>query len=229
MIEALIFDLDDTLYPEFEFVAGAYEAVARHIESKFGCRGDDVLSAMISTFRALGRDKVFSMVLDRFLDSSVEVSELVEVYRRHMPSLRLSPRCEDLLRSLRRKFKLGVITDGLPEVQKRKVRSLNLHRLVDRIIYTWEFGRELEKPHPFCFSLMLDLLQSATSRSVFVGDNLDKDWKGARGVGMKFVHILPEHADGRSRLESDEEPEFVIRDLCELPQVLRLSECHETV
>jgi putative hydrolase of the HAD superfamily len=229
MIDALIFDLDDTLYPERDFVVGGYEAVASHIEAEYGCPRNRVLDAMMSTFGALGRDKVFEMVMDRFLDPSVEVSELVEVYRRHTPALRLFPECEHLLKSLRGKMKLGVITDGLPEVQKRKVQSLNLHKLVDRIIYTWEFGRELGKPHPFTFSLMLDLLQTAASRSVFVGDNLDKDRKGARSVGMRFVQVLPNGDGANSNLLSKGAPEFVVKNLAELPQVLQLSECYETV
>jgi putative hydrolase of the HAD superfamily len=230
MIDALVFDLDDTLYPECDFVASGYQAVAHHLSLRYGCSETEVFSAMMATFTSLGREKVFSMVLDRFLDTSVSVNELVETYRRHTPVIRLLPDYEDLLESLRRDFRLGIITDGLPAVQKRKVQALHLETLVDKIIYTWEFGPEFEKPHPFCFSLMLDCLRTAPSKSIFIGDNADKDWRGAHSVGMRFVRVL---TDNRVEERSDHgragTPEFVIKNLNELPRVLQLSESYETV
>jgi putative hydrolase of the HAD superfamily len=230
MIDALVFDLDDTLYPECDFVASGYQAVAHHVAVRYGCPETEVFSAMMATFKSLGREKVFSMVLDRFLDTSVSVNELVETYRRHTPVIRLLPDYEDLLERLRRDFRLGIITDGLPAVQERKVQALHLETLVDKIIYTWEFGPEFEKPNPFCFSLMLDCLRTAPSKSIFIGDNADKDWKGAHSVGMRFVRVLP---DNRVEERSDQgragTPEFVIKNLNELPRVLQLSESYETV
>ena len=170
------------------------------------------------------------MVIDRFLDASVPINELVEIYRRHTPVIRLLPHYEDLLESLRREFRLGIITDGMPAVQKRKVHALRLETLVDKIIYTWEFGPEFEKPHPFCFSLMLDTLRSTPSKSIFIGDNADKDWRGARSVGMRFVRVLRDNeVQERSDPAMAGTPEFVIKNLNELPQVLQLSESYETV
>ena len=229
MIDALIFDLDDTLYPECEFVASGYLAVAGHIQMKYGRPKEEVFDAMMSVFRTNGRDKVFPMVLDRFLDSSVEMGELVDVYRLHTPVLRLFPGYERLLARFHREFKLGVITDGLPEVQRRKAEALNLQSMVDRIIYTREFGKDLEKPHPFCFNLMLDSLLTTASRSVFVGDNPEKDCIGAHSVGMAFVRVLPDSRLREPYCDVEEAPEFVIRSLTELPQVLESSESYATV
>ncbi len=220
MIEALVFDLDDTLYLESDFVASGYRAVARHVARKYACRYVDVFYAMMTTFAGVGRNLVFPMVIERFLNPSVSLSELVDVYRRHRPKIGLFPGYSELLANLGRKYRLGVITDGLPAVQRRKVRALGVDEIVDDVIYTWEYGPEREKPHPFSFSLMMDKLCVSPSHAVFVGDNPFKDWAGAHGAGMKFAYVRPAGGDYQ-RHQQHREPEFLIDSLHQLPSILQ--------
>jgi putative hydrolase of the HAD superfamily len=115
-----------------------------------------------------------------------------------------------------------VITDGLPAVQERKVRALGLESIPEKIIYSWEYGAERGKPHPLSFSLMLESFRTDPQSALFVGDNPEKDGRGAHGVGMQYAQIrhapLPavspdEAGYGRS--------EFVIHSLFQLPQILQ--------
>jgi len=220
MIEALVFDLDDTLYLESDFVVSGYRAVARHIAKRYACTYADVLCAMMTTFAKLGRNLVLPMVIERFLGSSVSIAELVDVYRRHDPEIHLLPGYTKLLKDLGRKYRLGLITDGLPEVQRRKVRALGLNNIMDKVIYTWEYGRDKEKPHPLVFSLILDELHVKPVNAIYIGDNPIKDWAGAHGAGMKFAYI---HSPGFdcARYEQAREPEFVIDSLHQLPRILQ--------
>ena len=220
MIEALVFDLDDTLYLESDFVTSGYRAVARYIAKRYACTYADVFCAMMTTFAKLGRNLVLPMVIERFLGPSVSMPELVDVYRRHDPEIHLFPGYPKLLKDLGRKYRLGVITDGLPEVQRRKVSALGLDNIMDKVIYTWEYGRDKEKPHPFAFSLMLDDLHVKPSQAIYVGDNPLKDWAGAHGAGMKFAYINLPGSDC-ARHEQAREPEFVIESLHQLPCILQ--------
>ena len=93
-----------------------------------------------------------------------------------------------------------------------------LEGLIDKIIYTWEYGQDKEKPHPFTFTLMLDHLRAAPFNALFVGDNPDKDCKGARRVGMTSVRFQVPSPSGHD--SSAETSDFVIDSLYQLPRIL---------
>jgi putative hydrolase of the HAD superfamily len=221
LLQALVFDLDDTLYLERDFVMSGYRAVARHLAASNQCSFESVLSTMMEILDAKGRHMVFPILMERFPDVSSSISELIDVYRQHTPAINLYPGYLELLRKLSRHYRLGVITDGLPAVQARKIRALGLRSVMDKIIYTWEYGSEKEKPHPLSFSLMLEFLRADPGSALYIGDNPEKDCRGAHGVGMKFVQVCPPASNGNgSGTAVHENPEFVIETLLQLPQIL---------
>jgi putative hydrolase of the HAD superfamily len=220
MIRAIVFDLDYTLYREKDFVTSRYRAVAQYIVGAYGYF-QQVFPAMMTTSEMKGRKAVFHMLREQFLDPSVPISELIEFNRRNRPSIRLFPGYSGLLKWLARYRRLGIITDGLPEVQPLIIQALQLQNMMERIIYTWEFGVEKEKPHPLPFTLMLGSLQTDPDSVLFVGDNPDKDCRGAHGAGMKYAQIQPAGSNWERMLEiRREEPEFTIDTLFQLPPIL---------
>jgi len=222
MIEALVFDLDDTLYPESDFVASGYRAVALHVSECYGRPYDEVISAMMTAFSTSGRSAVLPMAIERFTKSAATLGELVAIYRGHTPGIRLLPGYMDLLRDFRSQYRLGLITDGAPEVQRRKVRVLGLEDVMHSVVCTWDLGQEHEKPHPLGFQLMLQELRADAAKTVFVGDNPEKDGKGARNVGMGFVQVLLPGGNGHDeRTRHAETADFSIRSLMELPLILK--------
>jgi putative hydrolase of the HAD superfamily len=222
MIQALVFDLDDTLYPEIDFVMSGYRAVAMHVAENYGCNFDCAFSTMTVALDTFGKQAVFPALLVRFPDASIPLSELIEVYRQHVPAIRLFPGYMGLLHELGRRYRLGVITDGMPAIQRRKVQALGLKAVIEKIIYTWECGPAREKPHPLPFSLMLESLKSDPGSALFVGDNPDKDCKGAHSAGMKYAQVqnCASHRN-RCSIVIQETPEFVIDTLFQLPQILQ--------
>ncbi|MBZ5495467.1 MAG: HAD hydrolase-like protein [Acidobacteriia bacterium] len=219
MLRALVFDLDDTLYCERDFLASGFRAVAEHLSATCGRPRDEIHQMMMATLAREGRRSVMPAVLARFPDSGFQVADLVSIYRSHTPQIRLFTGYDGLLKELRARYRLGIVTDGAPDVQKAKCAALGLEGAVDSIIYTWEYGLEKEKPHPFPFRLMLRCLQAPPDEALFIGDSLEKDCRGARGVGMKCVRVQqPPIIWGA---ESGEEADFVIESLLQLPLVLR--------
>jgi putative hydrolase of the HAD superfamily len=222
MIQALVFDLDDTLYPERDFVTSGYRAVARRVASRCGCDFECAFSTMTGALDALGRHRVFPALLARFPEITISLAEVIEVYRQHIPKIHVFPGYAGLLQDLARCYRLGIITDGLPAVQRRKVRALGLESVMQKIIYTWDHGSESEKPHPLPFCVMLDSLGADPESALFVGDNPEKDCRGAHRAGMRFAqirHRVP--GDNPRNALTRETPEFVIDTLFQLPQILR--------
>ena len=219
MIRALMFDLDDTLYRELDFIAGGYRAVAESVASGCGGAWMDLHAMMMAALAREGRYAAMDAVLERYPASGLQVADLVRVYRSHVPTIQLLPGYGELLQELRSCYRIGIITDGAPEVQKAKCTALGLDRIADNILCTWENGKDKEKPHPLPFRQMLDRFGVMPAEALFIGDNLTKDIRGARGVGMRAVHVLPPgiKCDGQSAQESD----FVVESLAQLPLILR--------
>ncbi len=78
----VLFDLDDTLYPEIQYVASGQRAVARVAEERFGANYEDVLGVMLAADNAF--DALHGML------PQMGVQEMLQVYRNHMPDICLS-------------------------------------------------------------------------------------------------------------------------------------------
>jgi putative hydrolase of the HAD superfamily len=222
MIEVLVFDLDDTLYLERDFVMSGYQAVAKYLADSNICEFQSAFSCMAHAFATQGRQTVFTALAERFPKTSTMLADLIEVYRQHSPAIGLFPGYLQLLQEFTRRYRLGIITDGLPAVQKRKVQALGLDGIMDKIIYTWTYGADKEKPHPYSFSLMLESLQAKPDSALFIGDNPDKDCKGAHQAGMKCIQVQHPMVNGiRPGSTTDEEPEFVVETLLQVPPILQ--------
>jgi putative hydrolase of the HAD superfamily len=222
MIEVLVFDLDDTLYLERDFVMSGYQAVANYLADSNICNFESAFSCMAGAFSAQGRQMVFTTLTERFPNTSEMLADLIEVYRQHIPAICLFPGYMELLQEFTRQYRLGIITDGLPAVQERKVRALGLNGIMNKIIYTWEYGADKEKPHPISFSMMLESLRAEPDSAIFIGDNPDKDCKGAHRAGMKCVQVQHPMVNRiRPGSTTQEKPEFVVETLLQLPQILQ--------
>jgi putative hydrolase of the HAD superfamily len=186
---AIFFDLDDTLYPEGTFARGGFKAVAAHVSRAHGIRRGELMNVLFREWRAGRRATAFQCVCTQFgLDPAI-VPVLVGVYRSHQPQLQLSTAARQTLERLRHKWRLGVITNGDPEVQRRKVSALGLHSLVDDVVFAAEYGSGRGKPDPEPFAAATDRLGVGCDRAMFVGDDIERDVYGARRAGMLTIRL----------------------------------------
>lgn len=187
--KAVIFDLDDTLYPLRRFVHSGFAAVADHLEQTWRVNRREALSVMARASRWTSRGLELQVCVTHFGLSLSLVPELVTVFRQHAPSLRLPRASRAALEALRADWYLGVVTNGLPDLQARKVDALGLRPLVDGIVYANEFGGGRGKPEREPFLVAAHRLGVAPERVVFVGDDARCDVFGAGRAGMKTIHI----------------------------------------
>ncbi len=189
--KAVIFDLDDTLYPEREYAFSGFAAVAAAFR---GILGDP--EETIAEFRALfdteHRLSVFDALLaERNLKEDRQlIARMIETYREHVPALSLYPDADAALTRLRGDFKLGVITDGRVITQSLKLAALKLGPRLDEIIITSELGPGFEKPHPLAFERMADNLGAEHAECVYVADNPAKDFIAPNKLGWITVQVI---------------------------------------
>ncbi len=202
MISALVFDLDDTLYPEREFVRSGFVAVDEWLRAQRGVTG---FAAEAGRLFARGeRGRIFDDAL-RTLDQEPVpdlVATLVEVYRAHVPRLALYPDAHWALRHFGARFKLGLVTDGYLATQRNKVAALGIAPWFGAVVYTDEFGREHWKPSPEGFRRVEQVLGCSGNACVYVGDNPAKDFVAPNRLDWRTVHLRRDTGEyGRTAVE----------------------------
>lgn len=183
--KAVIFDLDDTLYDEKDYVRSGFSAVAKElpminqVESKLWSAFEQKLPAIDAVLKCEG---VWTEELSR---------QCLEIYRNHKPCISLREDARDLLQKLRQDSKyLGIITDGRPEGQRNKIKALEVEPLVDSIIITDELGgMNFRKPNKKSYEIMQQRCNVEFQRMTYVGDNLKKDFVSPRYLGMLGIYF----------------------------------------
>ncbi|NUQ63593.1 MAG: HAD-IA family hydrolase [Pirellulales bacterium] len=189
-LRAIVFDLDDTLYPEHQYVQSGIRAVAAWAERQFGMPREHVLEELENKIRTGVRNRTFDGWLAAHrLDPVRWVPEMVRVYREHNPQIALFPELAAMLPRWRRQYRLGLVTDGYLEVQRRKIAACRLADFLDAIVCSDELGRDAWKPSARPFALVLQRLGVAGDEAVYVGDNPAKDFRGAKLLGMGTIRV----------------------------------------
>lgn len=218
MIKAVVFDLDDTLYPEIEYVQSGFEAVGEEVLQKFG-----IENAAAELYGLFLEDK--SNVFDRYADlhglGKQAAVVLIDKYRSHKPNIQLRPEARETLVSLKeRGYKLGIITDGRPDGQRNKIHALGLDDLTDKIIITDELGgTEFRKPNLKAFGIMFDCFRARPNETVYVGDNPRKDFVVGE-IGVHTVRLLSKGLYNNDCYLRGVEPEYLINGISEITRCL---------
>ena len=187
-VRAIVFDLDDTLYPEREYTLSGARAVALHLETELGESGVFRQLAEIEAREPAG--VLYSRWLEqRGLDASSRLPELLRIHRTHQPRLKLELGVVEVLVRLSASYRLGLVTDGRLEQQHAKADALGLNELLDTLVFSDELGRERWKPDPAPYWNALERLGVPPKQAVYVGDNPVKDFLGARRAGMRSVRL----------------------------------------
>ena len=199
MIKAVIFDLDDTLYDYKALERAAFECVGELVRERLGVseeqyedafmRARQVTKEMLGeTATSHSRMLYFQKTLE-YLDIRPLYLAL-EMYETYwgffLDNMSLYAGARDLLEALHEKYiRVGVCTDLLAHIQHRKLRRLGMMDDVDCMVTSEEAG--VEKPSPGIFKLCIEKLRLPAEEVCFVGDNLERDVKGAMAAGLQAI------------------------------------------
>ena len=185
----IVFDMDDTLYLELDFVRSGFRAVDHWLAAEFRVGG--FFTTAWRLFEGGQRERVFDAALTG-LGVAAEprlIDELVGVYRSHWPMIRLAP---DAARALERhatRDRLALLTDGYLLTQERKIEALELRSCCDPVIATDQWGRDYWKPHPRGFMAIQSRFDREPADFVYIGDNPSKDFLTPKALGWKTIRI----------------------------------------
>jgi len=219
-LKTLVFDLDDTLYPEIDFITGGLSRVSEWIAESFQLDRELIQANMMATFKAEGRSQIFDKTLhSNGIFSKKVLCTCVSLYRTHDPKISLSKTVLETLEWAQSRFPLFLVTDGNKNVQARKINALNVERFFDRVFVTHRFGLSAAKPSLRCFEIIRNTTGCDWSDLMYVGDNPIKDFfpLNAQGAETTGVESSP-HRD--LSLPYSHQPKHSLSNLAKLPQLL---------
>ena len=189
-LQAIVFDLDDTLYSEQDYVISGFRAVANWAAVNLGIAQDEGFTTLSNLYDQGVRNNTFNQWLAiHQIENPAIVTNLLDVYRAHAPTISPFDESIDLLKTLTKSYKIGLVSDGYLQVQQRKWAALGLDSFFDAVVFSDSLGRANWKPSTAPFKLVLDRLNVAPEFSVYIGDNPRKDFFGARQLGMSTIWI----------------------------------------
>ena len=189
-VRAILIDLDDTLYPQSDFLRGAVSAVGERAQTlglnrerfekafrEVLARGSDTGHTIDTALAELGcaKDEVLRLT-----------PPLVDAFFAFRPAaLECYDQVRESLRTLSERALLVCLTDGQPDLQRAKVDALGITGYFKAIVITDELGGRLfRNPATACLHRISELLDVPVRNFFVVGDRLDKDVALAR-----FAHI----------------------------------------
>lgn len=173
-----VFDLDDTLFPEIDFLKSAYRHIAAQLKPTIG---RDIYEEMFSRYQA--KENVFKWVTG--LDKNTTTTDwLLKEYREHAPTVALSEGTLAFINKVKAlAIPTGLITDGRSITQRNKLRSLGIDSFFNDIIISEEFGSEKPDERNYLFFQN----KYPGNDFYFFGDNTSKDFIVPAKLGWTTV------------------------------------------
>jgi putative hydrolase of the HAD superfamily len=131
--------------------------------------------------------------------------------------LHLAKPVASALRVLRNEgWAIGILTNGPPEIQRRKIQALELGPFIDVVVFAAEHGSGRGKPEYAPFAEVFGRLDVLPSRAIVVGDDEACDVAGARAMGSFAVRCVSWRAG-----EAATDAHAVLRRFSTLPALAR--------
>ncbi|MAH82322.1 MAG: noncanonical pyrimidine nucleotidase, YjjG family [Flavobacteriaceae bacterium] len=124
----------------------------------------------------------------RFKYSEKLIIEISDLYIKNLPKQTfLFNGVLDILKYLKPKYKLHIITNGFEYVQQKKLEFSGIRHFFDKIINSENAGAK--KPSNKIFNYALKLTNQKSGNCLMIGDNFEADIMGAINIGMNAIHF----------------------------------------
>lgn len=193
------FDPDEFLSRSYTFADGHYELLLRG-EIDYDTYRRDYVRHALEPWGELD-DELFAA----YSDARTRSVDLIELFEDAV----------ETIRDLRgRGLKIGILTNGPSELQRRKLRRIGIEQEVDAVAVSEEIGAS--KPDPQAYERAVSMLGLELNEVAMVGDHVVNDVAGALAAGLAAA-VWVERRPG-------ELPEgaHLAQELAEVPRLLGL-------
>ena len=229
MIKAVIFDLDNTLYDQREYIKLLLKLISRIISQEYGLESEKNYHWLIDHWIKKGPfyKYYFDDVVTHFDLKKEEIRRFIDISQTFKPdTMQLYPEAEKVLSELKKKYRLFLLTDGNVLAQRNKIEALKISGFFEKIIFTAEFK---QKPHPSSYLEVLNSFSLNANEVACVGDNPLVDFCSPNELRMITIRIKKGYFKDEIG-EKNHEAKTSILELNSLPSLLaRLSKNSESL
>ncbi|KAM6916224.1 N-acylneuraminate-9-phosphatase [Xenentodon cancila] len=234
-VKAILFDLDNTLIETRQAGGVAIQKTSDFLQTTLNLDGTTIRSICdkfkqkilheefdFSSGRSIDEVRVrhWEESIMETLGSCSSPSLAAQCYylwkNSRLEVLSLSPDVRDLLRQLRSRYKLLLLTNGESATQREKVKAVGCEEFFDAIVVGGE--HQEQKPFLSIFTLCFNLLEVEAQDCVMVGDSLDTDVLGGVNAGVRATIWI--NSAERVVLDGPVKPDYTIPTVLDLPDVL---------
>ena len=177
-----VFDLDDTLYNEIDYLKSAYRFIS---EGVVGENNESLYQEMLKIYFSGGN--TFEFILNKYTEKNLTLEKLLYLYRNHHPDILLREGVLEILKEMKNRNAItGIITDGRSITQRNKIKALGLENVIDTLIISEEFG--CEKPSSALYESLM--INPSCRQYYYFGNNLNKDFISPKKLGWFCIGIL---------------------------------------
>lgn len=228
-IRAVIFDLDDTLFDRNAAQIRVVELIMKGFSQIFqGFDTERVVAAFLESDRLSAddfyagepsdglREKRLKSFLQLLGINEDYANAITEMYVRDYPMINIPiSGAVPVVKELSTRFLIGIVSDGLPDVQYRKLDAIGLSGIFSCIVLSEEIG--IRKPDPKIFQYAADTLQVKPIECLYVGDSHRNDIVGAKTAGMKACWYNCKSSEPEN---TEIKADFIITSIRELTRIL---------
>jgi putative hydrolase of the HAD superfamily len=194
-LQAVVFDLDDTLYDCLHQCVGPAhrEAAKAMVEAGAKASVDEILEARLALAVVPGMDLDDAVAASFRSVNPVKVAEAGRraFYERDPGVLHPYPFVPDVLRRAREAARLVLLSSGHPPTQRRKVASLGFEDAFDDVVFDDPFaeGAAVRPLKEDALRRWLAVAGTEPSRVLVVGDRADGEIAAALRLGMRALRV----------------------------------------
>ena len=201
----VLIDLDDTLfdYPKTEKTAfrNTFEELGFFVESELSNdKKEEIYEKIKDRYKdvnlqlwkdlekgAVDKDRLkvvrFEKIIEEF-DLKYNPYEMSELYLKKLgEGIFPFEATEKLCEYLHSKYKVGIVTNGIKEVQYSRIENSEIAKYIDKIIISDEVG--VNKPDKRIFEYAMNYFEIMDkSEVIMIGDSLGADIKGGQNAGI---------------------------------------------
>jgi putative hydrolase of the HAD superfamily len=207
----IVFDLDDTLYSEIDYLKSAFSYIAAEIAPE---SVKLVYDEMINTYISGG--DTFKFITEKYSEKNLTIEKLLYLYRNHYPKISLREGVLEMLIAIKkRNGRTGIITDGRSITQRNKIKALGLEEYFDKIVISEEFGSQ--KPADSLFESFVE--NGIEAQYYYIGDNIYKDFISPKKLKWCCIGVLDKnniHSQNLSDFSIDLLPHLFINRFNEI-------------
>ena len=233
----VLIDLDDTLfdYPKTEETAfrNTFEELGFFVESELGnAKKEEIYEKIKDRYKdvnlqlwkdlekgAVDKDRLkvvrFEKIIEEF-DLKYNPYEMSEFYLKKLgEAIFPFEATEKLCEYLHSKYKVGIVTNGIKEVQHSRIENSKIAKYIDKIIISDEVG--VNKPDKRIFEYVMNYFEVSDKKAVImIGDSLGADIKGGQNAGIDTCWVNLRNNVNDTGIV----PKYEVRKLEELFEIL---------